>query len=202
MKKNIVLILSAVSFFVFSSPFSASAGEKSVAVEGDSEYYRIAAGDRIDITVYDEEDLSGQFEVKEDGSISYPLVGSVKVLSMTRSQLESRLAELLRDGYLVNPYVRVSIPKFGTRNILIIGHVAKPGAYTLPEDGNPTILKAIVDVGGFTQMANPSGTRIVRTTADGKKFTINPHVNEIMSGRRQDINLEPGDLIVVPERLF
>ncbi|MCX5686502.1 MAG: polysaccharide export protein [Candidatus Omnitrophica bacterium] len=196
MKKSIKILLIGSFFFLLTCPaFSAKD-------EAGSEYYKIAAGDNLEIVVYEEEDLSGQFEVKEDGTITFPLVGPVHVVGLAKKEAEDKLRALLKDGYLVDPYVRIIVGKFGTRNILIVGHVGRPGSYPLPEDGNPTILKAIVESGGFTQMADPNGTRIIRTAPGGKKVTINPRIGDIMSGRRQDISLEPGDLIVVPERLF
>jgi polysaccharide export outer membrane protein len=203
MKKTVlstILIISA--FLSIQLPSMAEEKPAVIASETEGESYKIAVRDNIDIIVYDEEDLSGIYEVKEDGTITYPLIGRIKIMGLTKKELEDRLIELLKDGYLVNPYVRVNIPKYGTRNIMVLGNVVKPGAYQLPEDGNPTILKAIADVGGFTPMANPNGTRIIRTLSGGKKTTINPRINDIMSGRKPDINLEPGDLIVVPERLF
>lgn len=200
MKKllNTILILS----FLCSDCAFLSAKEASLPNNNEVDYYKIAVGDKIDINVYEEPDLSGTFEVKEDGAIAFPLIGDVKIVDMTKKEVEDKISELLKDGYLVNPYVRVSVGKFGTRNILIMGHVGRPGSYPLPEDGNPTILKAIAESGGFTAMADINGTRIIRTISGGKKVTINPHMSAIITGREQDISLEPGDLIIVPERLF
>jgi len=196
MKKSIKILLFGSLFFLLTC--SASLAKD----EAEGEYYKIAAGDKLEIVVYEEEDLSGQFEVKEDGTIPFPLIGPIRVVGLTKKETEDKLCALLKDGYLVDPYVRIIVGKFGTRNILILGYVGRPGSYPLPEDGNPTILKAIVESGGFTQMADPNGTRIIRTMSSGKKVTVNPRISDIMNGRRQDINLEPGDLIVVPERLF
>lgn len=196
MKKNIKILLVGSLFFLLT--YSVSSAKN----EAESEYYKISAGDKLKIVVYEESDLSGDFEVKEDGTITFPLLGPTKVVNLTTKEMEDKLRVLLEDGYLVNPYVRVVVDKFGTRNILILGYVGKPGAYKLPEDGNPTILKAIVESGGFTPMADPNGTRIIRTMSSGKKVTINPRIGDIINGRRQDVNLEAGDLIVVPERLF
>lgn len=196
MKKNIKILLVGSLFFLLT--YSVSSAKN----EAESEYYKISAGDKLKIVVYEESDLSGDFEVKEDGTITFPLLGPTKVVNLTTKEMEDKLVALLKDGYLVNPYVRVVVDKFGTRNILILGYVGKPGAYKLPEDGNPTILKAIVESGGFTPMADPNGTRIIRTMSSGKKVTINPRIGDIINGRRQDVNLEAGDLIVVPERLF
>lgn len=70
---------------------------------------RISMGDRLDIQVYQEEDLSGEFPVNEDGTITYPLLGSIKVADLTRAQAEKNISESLEKDYLVRPYVHVSV---------------------------------------------------------------------------------------------
>jgi polysaccharide export outer membrane protein len=197
MKKSIKISLIGIVFFLLiCSVFSAKAGAA-------SEGYKIAAGDELEIVVYQEGDLSGRFEVKEDGTVTFPLIGPIQIAGLAKKEAEDKLCVLLKDGYLVDPYVCITVNKFGVRNfpVLILGYVAKPGTYNMSKYGVPTILKAIVESGGFTQMADPNGTRIIRMS-NGKKLNINPYIGDIIKGRKQDIDLEVGDLIVIPERLF
>lgn len=167
------------------------------------ERYRIAVGDTINVTVYQEKDLSDAFEVKEDGTISYPLLGRVYVERLTKSEVEEKITSLLGKDYLVNPQVYVSIGSYTKRQVLLLGHVSKPGTYEFPEGKNLTLMELITEAGGFTGYASPGGTKIVRSLPDGdKKSVIDPHVNDIMNGRKKDVELQPGDLVTVPERLF
>ena len=159
-------------------------------------------GDTISIQVYEEPDLSGDFEVKEDGTITYPLLGSVKVSSLSKSETESTITRLLEKDYLVNPYIHITIKKYHQQNIIILGCVQKPGSYPFPPDMNLTLLQAISIAGGFTGYASVNDTKLVRTSSGGKKNTIDARVNDIVNGRRKDIRLEANDLIFVPERLF
>jgi protein involved in polysaccharide export with SLBB domain len=71
--------------------------------------YKISAGDMLEIRVYQEEDLGGEFTVNEDGAIAYPLLGLIKVANLTRTQAEKNITELLEKDYLVRAYVHVSV---------------------------------------------------------------------------------------------
>lgn len=174
----------------------------SYPAEVKEESYKIAIGDVLNIQVYQEPDLSGDFEVKEDGTITYPLLGSVKVLRSTKSEIENTLTQLLGKDYLVTPYLHVSVSTYHERSVLILGCVQKPGSYSFPQNNSLTLLQAISLAGGFTGYAGTNGTKIIRTPIDGKKVVMDPRINDIISGRKKDVDLIPNDLIVVPERLF
>ena len=71
--------------------------------------HKISPGDKLNVKVYQEEDLSGDFPVNEDGMIMYPLLGPIKVVDLTGAQAEKNITEALGKDYLVHPYVRVKI---------------------------------------------------------------------------------------------
>lgn len=164
--------------------------------------YLIAIGDRLDIQVYEEEDLSGEFEVKEDGSIPYPLLGEVKAAGLTKKELENKLTEMLAKDYVVKPYVRVTIEKYVQRNVIVLGSVKKPGSYEFPENRSFTILEAVSLAEGFTRYASIAGTKVIRAASGHKKKVIDPDMDGILRGKAKDFELEPGDVIMVPERMF
>ena len=171
------------------------------AVERNKQY-KICPGDSINIVVYGESDLSGDFEVRKDGTIKYPLLGSVKIDGLARREVENKLYQLLEQDYLVDPLVYVRLGTYSKRKIFILGCISNPGPYTFPEGKVITVLQAITEAGGLTRLASVGGVRVIRTGEGGKKLAINPRLNEIMKGRADDIKLEPNDMIVVPERLF
>lgn len=166
------------------------------------ESYKIEPGDMLDIGVYQEEDLSGSFEVKEDGTISYPLLGSVNLKALSKSEAESRLSELLAADYLVEPHVRIAINKYHGRTFVVLGSVNKPGSYEFPSDGNVTLLEAVSMAGGYNRYASVSGIRIIRESANATKETIDPKINDIINGHSEDVELKPNDVVMVPERMF
>lgn len=197
MKKNYLLIvLATLILFGFMFFYETFASEVS------TESYKVEQGDMLEIFVYEEEDLSGDFEVKEDGTISYPLIGSVIVEGLDRSAIETKLTGLLKKDYFHNPHLRLTIKEYHARLVHIIGSVKEPGPYEFPDDGNLTLLEAVSLAGGFDRYASVNGTKIIKTGTDGKRITIDPHISDILNGKKEDIDLDPGDIVSVPERFF
>jgi len=150
--------------------------------------YRLGAGDQIRITVFGEEDLSGNFEIDGGGMVSLPLIGSVAIGGKNISMAQSAVAVLLADGYLISP--RVNIEVLNYRPFYIIGEVNQPGSY--PYVSGMTVLKAIALGSGFTYRANEKKFELTRKV-DGKDVKITAKLDTIV---------RPGDIIRVDERFF
>lgn len=155
---------------------------------GETFYYHLGSGDEIKVTVYDEEDLSGEFEIDGSGNISLPLIGTVNVSNKTLKTAEGLITELLADGYLVSP--RVSIEVLNYRPFYILGEVDKPGSY--PYVNDITVLNAVALASGFTYRANKKKFEITRKV-DGKEEKI---IVDITA------KVLPGDIIRIAERFF
>jgi len=149
--------------------------------------YRLGTGDRLRITVFGEEDLSGEFEVDDTGSIALPLVGEVTAAKKTPRELERDVAAALADGYLVSP--RVSIEVLNYRPFFILGEVKDPGKY--PYVNGMTVLNAVAVAGGYTYRARKDQMVVVRGGENGQEIQA-----------QESTPVLPGDIIRVPERLF
>lgn len=153
-----------------------------------SDNYRLGAGDAINISVYGEEDLSRQkYRLTDSGSISFPF-GEVHALGLTLSELESRIADGLRGGFLINPRVSVSIEEY--RPFFINGQVKSPGAY--PFQPGITVRKAVTLAGGFKERASESNIFVMRETDS----------RHTQSKIGSDGAVFPGDTITVEESFF
>lgn len=153
-----------------------------------AEDYRISAEDIVNITVYDEPEMSvEESRVSSNGSISMPLIGDVRVAGLTTSQVAAKVEKLLADGYLKKPTVRVSIHEY--RQVFVNGEVKNPGGYSY-QDGL-TVQKAIVLAGGFTERASPSKITVVSEKKPG-----------IGVPAALDYSIKPGDIITVGESFF
>ncbi|NVJ98822.1 MAG: polysaccharide export protein [Alphaproteobacteria bacterium] len=150
--------------------------------------YQLGSGDQIRVTVYGEEDLSGEFEIDGSGLVSLPLIGAVNVGGVDIDRAETLIIEKLADGYLVNP--RVSVEVMNYRPFYILGEVKKPGSY--PFVNGMTILNAVALASGFTYRAQE------------KKVTITREINGVKTKIEVDDTtfVQPGDIIRVPERFF
>ncbi|OQA56259.1 MAG: Polysaccharide biosynthesis/export protein [Candidatus Omnitrophica bacterium ADurb.Bin277] len=200
-KTGWILILLCFSSFTLSG---GNADEPAISEGGQSTQealYAISTGDTIDIQVYQESDLSGDFSVNEDGTISYPLLGIIQAAGITAVELEKNITDLLEKDYLVNPFVRVKVKKYKTLegSIMIMGTVRNPGSFTLTADRPLMALDAISLAGGFNASADINGAVLIRTRSDGKKETSSLFLDKVFTGEKQDTPLQSGDMISVPE---
>ena len=196
------IILTTV-LVIFSFSIHAHSAEKKAEEQQElSGEYRIGPENALLIEVYygRDKNLSRKVRVSSGGLITFPLLGTVKVRGMTISELEEKLTELLEKDYLVNPQVSIFIEEYST--VSILGQVEEPGTY--PIKGKLSLLELISTAKGFTKIANPDGVKIIRTNPDGSKETILVRVKDILNRGKEhdDVQLEPGDIVIVPESFF
>ncbi|CAN5178601.1 exopolysaccharide export protein VpsN [soil metagenome] len=185
-------ILSLFAIVLALAPASARADEN----------YAIRASDLLQISVFQEPDLSLQVRVSEDGSIRLPLIGDLPVGGMSTGQAAASIRARYLDGYLVNPQVSVTVLSFAKRRFTVLGQVQRPGAYIMPDTGEVSVLQAIGLAGGFTRLANTKKV-ILKRTASGREKIIEINAKEIAkSGGREDVRMIPGDILTVNESLF
>ncbi|BCG80966.1 sugar ABC transporter substrate-binding protein [Mesorhizobium sp. 113-3-3] len=150
--------------------------------------YRLGAGDRIRVTVFEQEGLTNTYSVDQSGYLSFPLVGAIPARGHTAQQMEKEIADKLRQGYLRDPDVSVEIDRY--RPIFVMGEVGAAGQYSYVP--GLTVQKAIAIAGGFSPRANQESVDITRDI-NGK----------VMTGRVVTSDpLLPGDTVYVRERLF
>ena len=150
--------------------------------------YRLDSGDVIQLTVFGQPDLSGEFIVRDDGTVAIPLLGAVTARSATADDLSAGVERLLADGLLVDPDVSVQIIEY--RPFFVLGEVAEPGQY--PYQPRLTVLAGVAIAGGFTIRADQDDIRITRLGSTGP-----------IRGRATGATvIAPGDVIVVEERFF
>lgn len=149
---------------------------------------KVSPGDKLRVTVFGEDKLSGDYDVDPSGYLSIPLGGTVMAAGLSKPELETLLTKKLKGDYLKDPKVTVDVVSF--RPFYILGEVEKPGEY--PYKGNLNVLTAIAIAGGNTFRASNSTVQIKRaneTTLRDYPLTV-------------AIPIYPGDLIKVPERYF
>ena len=164
-------------------PLSAAAASAGVSS------YRLGAGDRLRITVFGEATLTGEYQVTDDGSVAFPLVGNVPAaqgsLVALRDVIQSRLAA----GYVKDP--RVSVEVLTYRPYYILGEVGRPGQY--PFVVGLRLDQAVAAAGGFTYRAN-MGKIFLRRADDPSEKTVDL--------RHQSVTVSPGDTLRIGQRYF
>jgi len=158
-------------------------------VNAQQDGYTLSSGDSIRIYVYGEPDLT--FErllIGQNGRISYPFLGELKVTDKTSAQLQQSIINGLRPDYLIDPRVSVSIVKY--RPFFVNGEVKNPGGV----DFQPglTLRKAISLAGGFTERANKKQVLVITDN--------DPELEEKKVG--MDYRVQPGDIFTVQDTFF
>ncbi len=160
----------------------------------------LGAGDVFDIRVYGEDELTNTYRVAEDGSIDYPFIGRIEVAGLEPPVVAQVVAERLREGeYLVNPQVSVFVKEYNSKRISVIGAVARPG--TFPMTSGLTAVQAISLAGGFTSLAARNDT-VVSRRVQGELRRYRVPAEDITEGQVDDVPVQAGDIIYVPERVF
>jgi polysaccharide biosynthesis/export protein VpsN len=151
--------------------------------------YRLGSGDLISIRVLGEDDLRRErVRLSDAGTVSFPVLGELKVKGLTVGALEEQITRGLKGRYLVNPQVTVSIEEY--RPFFVNGMVEKPGGYSFSP--GMTVRKAISLAGGFKERASRDKINIIRD--DDAKQTP----------KKVDLNATvlPGDIVTVEESFF
>jgi len=149
--------------------------------------YRLGPGDQIRITVFNEPDLTGPFTVGSQGTIAYPLVGSIRAGGLTIPEFTQALQTALGE-YVRSPSVAVEITNY--RPFFILGEVQRPGTYAY--SANLTVPNAVATAGGFTYRANRSRVFIRRANENVERSYPLTVATPVL----------PGDTVRIGERLF
>lgn len=151
--------------------------------------YKLGSGDMITIRVLGEEDLKREkVRLSDAGTLSFPVLGEIRVKGLTIGELEDRITQGLKGRYLLNPQVTIAIDEY--RNFFVNGMVEKPGGY--PFSPGLTVRKAISIAGGFKERASREKIHIIRDDDPSQ------------TAKRVDLNasVAPGDILTIEESFF
>jgi polysaccharide export outer membrane protein len=164
--------------------------------------YIIGPGDTLQVFVWRNAELSATVPVRPDGKISTPLVEDMVAVGKTPTQLARDVEKVLAE-YVKSPQVNVIVtqPVSAFSQVKVIGQVVKP--QSLPYREGMTVLDALLTVGGLGPYAAGNRAKVVRTEG-GKETQINVNLGKIIDkgDMTQNLKLQPGDVIVVPETRF
>lgn len=150
--------------------------------------YHLGSGDKVRVTVFGEDTLTGEYLVGGSGKISLPLVGEVQAGGLTISQFQNEIISVLKDGYITDPKVSAEVLNY--RPFYILGEVQKPGEY--PYSNGLTVLNAVATANGFTYRANTKKVFIKRAGENAEHEYPLTSITQVA----------PGDTIRIAERFF
>lgn len=157
--------------------------------------FKLGPADVIRVNVWKNTDLSQTVTVGPDGFVSLPLLGDVHVAGMTANQLAQDLTTRF-SSYVVSAQVTVSVVEIRSRQVYVMGQVGKPGGYLLIAP--ISVLQLIAQAGGLNTFANRKGIIVLRGTGGNEQKLSFNYVAAIKGDSKQNINLQPGDTVIVP----
>jgi len=175
----------------------------SVTTSVDNYQYLIGPDDSLTIFVWRNPELSGSFIVRPDGKISTSLIEDVEVSGKTPTQLAREMEQILAK-YIRDPVVTVSVNNFVgpySEQVRVIGQALNPQAVNYRQ--YMTLLDVMITVGGLTEFADGNKAKLVRTT-NGSQRTYNIRLDDLVRNGEISANVDilPGDIIIVPEAWF
>ncbi|MBV9759887.1 MAG: polysaccharide biosynthesis/export family protein [Acidobacteriaceae bacterium] len=158
----------------------------------DSNSYKVGAADVLYVRVWNEQQFSGPVSVQDNGHITLPLVGDLAVGDKTPNEIQQIIAKALT-RFVVKPLVTVTVQAVESKKYYMDGMVARPGEYMLITP--TTVFQAISKANGLQEFANPKKIYVLRGT---QRIPFN--YKEVIHGKNmaQDVQLQPGDHVVVP----
>ena len=175
----------------------------------------IAVGDRLELFVEEDDSFNGIYSVRENGDVIVPRVGRIKVVDISPSAAERRIASALEGPQLLKATVMVDrlvsegrgigeeVPEQVT-SIYLTGKVEKVGMHRIPSRSGSVLgaYEALLIAGGISRFGDDRKSYILRNGSDGKRHRIPLDIRAISAGEIADIPVQEGDIISVPERVW
>jgi polysaccharide export outer membrane protein len=169
----------------------------------DAGEYIIGPGDMLRVFVLGSPDLGGELPVRPDGKVSTPLVPDMVAVGKTPARLAKDIEAALAT-YVRTPNVSVIVTRANSMfsQIRVVGQAAAPRA--IPYRSGMTVLDVVIEVGGLSQFAAGNRAKIVRTGADGRSQEIKVRLRDLVDRGDvgQNVGMQPGDVLVIPEARF
>lgn len=186
--------------------FAQSPSAKS-ALQTQEIVYVLSPFDTVNLSVYGEDDLKTLQRISDKGKISVPLLGDVAVGGLTVSEASNLIErEFVRQEFLRNPVVSLSIKEFAPKVATVLGEVEKPGSVEIPPGRNRLPIQvAIAGAGGLTGTAKATDIRVSSTNATGEKVDRKVNLDRLLNAKSDEDSIYyivPNDIIFVPRRVF
>lgn len=160
----------------------------------------LGVGDVVEVRIFGEAELSGTHQISEQGTIRLPLVGPILAAGLSPDELSAVIASAYNAHYLKRAEVSLFIKERNSQKVFVLGQVSKPGPVAIA-GRRLTVIEAIAQAGGTSKLADASRVVLTREK-DGTQVRVAVDVAAIGKGQAPDIEMQPGDILFVPETLF
>jgi len=156
--------------------------------------------DRFELRVYDEEQMSGKYEVSAMGTINFPRLGELEVAGKRCDEIETMVADRLRSEVLRDPSVVCVSLNMERTAVTVQGQVKSPGVIDFRK--GLMLTDAIASAKGTTPRAQANSVVITRKSSDDRTMSVVVPYEDILSAEAENVCLHPGDIVFVPEAIW
>jgi polysaccharide export outer membrane protein len=156
--------------------------------------YRIGPLDKLDISVFQVDELKTEVQVDASGNISLPLLGGLVAAGKTTTELAGEIAQRLDAKYLKSPQVTVLVKEAESQKVTVGGAVIQPGVYEIK--GHTTLLQAVALARGADRVADLKHVTVFRVV-NGKRYVATLDMRDIQTGKMVDPEIYGDDLVMV-----
>ncbi len=169
--------------------------------------YRLAERDLIEVQVFNQPEMTVRQRVSASGELRLPLIGTVEVAGKTLRETELKLEDVYKsEGYFTDPQVILAVVEYGARFVSVLGEVENPVRIEFPpEETSISVIQAITEAGGFTRVARIDQVQVIRRSANREEriaLDLERALSSRQPGAGANFQLQPGDVVFVPERVF
>lgn len=199
----VFLSITCLAIVGCSNPLPTATTRASLTTDVDDYQYLIGPGDQVSIFVWRNAEISGNFTVRPDGKVTTSLVEDIEVSGRTPTMLARQLEEQL-SVYINNPRVTVSVSRFNgpfSEQVRVIGEAGNPRAVNYTQ--HMTLLDLMIEVGGLTEFANGNNAKLIRVI-NNEQVTFNIAIEDLIKDGdiSQNVDILPGDVLIIPEAWF
>ena len=209
---GLIALLSLTSVHSYAENMKVAAADQAPAIQPadptvsaeDPKNYTLGPGDEIRIVVFQNPDLTLDTRVNENGSITYPLIGSVDVGGKPITAAETSIANALKSGgFVQKPQVNILLMRIRGNQVSVLGEVNRPGRYPI-ETFNTRVSEMLANAGGIISGMGPSGGGddkvVLIGYRNGERIRKEIDVHEMFmnEGASEDITVAAGDILYVP----
>lgn len=161
----------------------------------------LGPGDVFEVMVYDEPAMSKPYKVAPNGTIDFPLLGTLEVEGKEAQEIADLIKTALKEKQILkSPSVSVLVKEVNSKKVAVFGQVQKPGQFPMTE--GMSVVQAVSLAGGFTAIADRDRVTLNRKVSAKKVVRVVFSVAAITEGKMNDILLQAGDTLYVEERAF
>lgn len=164
--------------------------------------YVMSPNDLVEVKVFQEPDLDSRVRVSKDGTVTLPLIGSVRFAGRTVDEATAIVRDTLDRRFIVNPQVNLTVVDYAKRRFTVMGEVQKPGSFEIPNEETVNLLQALALAGGYTRIGEPTKVTVVRVEG-GQRVVHKLNAKAMARDQKsKPFEIQADDTITVGESVF